>query len=373
MSTSIFTTRYISRRIFSGRKTFFFATSWRAGEGGRACFLWSSRKWSGIIQSVRAWPIISRRHADVLELVGTPLLLPGGELAKNEPVHVEAIRRAVSDTGLDRHSYLAVVGGGALLDVGGFAAATAHRGIRLLRIPTTTLSQNDSGVGVKNGINAFGKKNFVGTFAPPWAVINDVRFLETLPDREWRAGVAEAVKVALIKDVRFFEELEDDVALLAARDLATMGRLIHRCAELHVRHICGEGDPFEMGSSRPLDFGHWSAHKLEQLTGYTLPHGEAVAIGLALDTVYSHLQGWISAADCCRVIAVLARVGFALYDSALESPDVFSGLGEFREHLGGELTIQMLRGIGEGFNVHVIDEAVIRRSIEQLKTAASRA
>ena len=311
-----------------------------------------------------------QRHADALALAGRPLLLPGGEGVKNDPAHVEAIRRAVSDTGLDRHSYLAVIGGGALLDVGGFAAATAHRGIRLLRVPTTTLSQNDSGVGVKNGINSFGKKNFTGTFAPAWAVLNDLRFLETLPDREWRAGIAEAVKVALIKDAAFFGQIEDSVPALAARDLDAMGRMNHRCAQLHVQHICQGGDPFEMGSSRPLDFGHWSAHKLEQLTNYRLRHGEAVAIGLALDVTYSHLQGWLSAGEVHRVRDVLAGVGFALYDQALESPKIFDGLREFREHLGGELTIQMLRGVGEGFNVHEIDEDLMRRAIAHLKAAA---
>ncbi len=310
------------------------------------------------------------RHADALALAGPPLILPGGEQVKNDPAHAEAIRRAVNDTGLDRHSYLAVIGGGALLDVGGFAAATAHRGIRLVRIPTTSLSQNDSGVGVKNGINAFGKKNFTGTFAPAWAVLNDVRFLETLPEREWRAGIAEAVKVALIKDGAFFESIEQIAPALAARDLPAMGQLIHRCARLHVAHICQGGDPFEMGSSRPLDFGHWSAHKLEQLTNYRLRHGEAVAIGLALDATYSHLQGWLSADDCQRVIDVLAAVGFALYDPALESPEVFAGLREFREHLGGELTIQMLRGVGEGFNVHEIDEELMREGIACLRRAA---
>ncbi len=314
-----------------------------------------------------------KRHADAVSLAGPPLLLPGGERVKNDPAHVDAIRRAVNDTGLDRHSYLAVVGGGALLDVGGFGAATAHRGIRLLRIPTTTLSQNDSGVGVKNGINAFGKKNFTGTFAPAWAVINDVRFLETLPDREWRAGIAEAVKVALIKDASFFEEIEDSVPALAARDLEAMGRINHRCAQLHVQHICQGGDPFELGSSRPLDFGHWSAHKLEQLTNYRLRHGEAVAIGLALDVTYSHLQGWLDARDVRRVYKVLAGVGFSLYEPTLESSEVFQGLREFREHLGGELTIQMLRQIGEGFNVHEIDENLMRRGIAQLKATVSMA
>ena len=310
------------------------------------------------------------RHADALALAGAPLVLPGGEQVKNDPAYAEAIRRAVNDTGLDRHSYLAVIGGGALLDVGGFAAATAHRGIRLLRIPTTTLSQNDSGVGVKNGINAFGKKNFTGTFAPAWAVLNDLRFLETLPEREWRAGIAEAVKVSLIKDGAFFEFIEEIAPALAARDLPAMGRLIHRCAQLHVAHICQGGDPFEMGSSRPLDFGHWSAHKLEQLTNYRLRHGEAVAIGLALDATYSHLQGWLSAEDCRRVTDVLAAVGFALYDPTLESPEVFQGLREFREHLGGELTIQMLRAVGEGFNVHEIDESLMHESIAHLRRTA---
>ena len=331
-----------------------------------------TRTWKAAAPVRAAIEAYFRRHADALALAGAPLLLPGGESAKNDPAHAETIRRAVNDTGLDRHSYLAVVGGGALLDVGGFAAATAHRGIRLLRIPTTTLSQNDSGVGVKNGINAFGKKNFTGTFAPAWAVLNDLRFLETLPDREWRAGIAEAVKVALIKDAAFFAQIEDGVPALAARDLAAMGRMNHRCAALHVQHICQGGDPFEMGSSRPLDFGHWSAHKLEQLTGYRLRHGEAVAIGVALDVTYSHLQGWLNAGDVRRVCDVLTGVGFVLFDPALESPEVFQGLREFREHLGGELTIQMLRRIGEGFNVHEIDERVMARAVAQLKAAASQ-
>ena len=310
------------------------------------------------------------RHADALSLIGAPLVLPGGERAKNDPTHVETIRRAVNDTGLDRHSYLVVVGGGAMLDVGGFAAATAHRGIRLIRVPTTTLSQNDSGVGVKNGINSFGKKNFTGTFAPAWAVLNDLSFLETLPEREWRAGIAEAVKVSLIKDAAFFEHIEGIAPALAARDLAAMGQLNYRCAQLHVAHICQGGDPFEMGSSRPLDFGHWSAHKLEQLTNYRLRHGEAVAIGLALDVTYSHLQGWLSADDVRRVTDVLTTVGFTLYDPALESPEVFRGLQEFREHLGGELTIQMLRKVGEGFNVHEVDEDLMREGIARLREQA---
>ena len=313
-----------------------------------------------------------------LALAGAPVLLPGGEAVKNDPRHVETLQRAVSETGLDRHSYLAAVGGGALLDAAGFAAATAHRGIRLIRVPTTTLSQADSGVGVKNGINAFGKKNFVGTFAPAWAVLNDARWLPTLPLDEWRNGIAEAVKVALVQDAAFFGLLEQSAPALAARGEAAMGALIHRCAELHVRHICRGGDPFETGSSRPLDFGHWSAHRLEQMTGYGIPHGAAVALGIALDATYSHLQGWLPEGAWRRTLDLLAGVGFALWAGELERhmdepahpESIFGGLGEFREHLGGPLTIQMLAGIGAGFNVHEINEAVMARAIRLLQSEA---
>ncbi len=315
-----------------------------------------------------------------LELAGEVILLEGGESIKNRPELVLDIQTAVNETGLDRHSYIAVVGGGAILDLVGYAAATAHRGVRLIRVPTTTLSQNDSGVGVKNGINFFGKKNFIGTFAPAHAVLNDFKFLETLPDRDWRGGIAEAIKVALIKDADFFEFIEENAEKLADRNMNVMGELIHRCAQLHVRHICEGGDPFEMGSSRPLDFGHWSAHKLEQVTNYQLRHAEAVAIGLALDVTYSALQNWISDEDAERVLCTLETVGFDLYAPELDAyaddldhPDsVFRGLREFREHLGGELTIQMLRSIGEGFNVHSVDEELMMQAIGRIKTRAHK-
>ena len=224
--------------------------------------------------------------ADIVDLIPDVVIIPGGETAKNEPAYVEKIVDAIDRYGIDRHSYVVAIGGGSVLDLVGYAAAISHRGIRHIRIPTTVLSQNDSGVGVKNGVNYRGKKNFLGTFVPPVAVFNDSQFLNTLDDRDWRSGIAEAVKVALIKDAAFYAWIEAHAEALAARDQSAMDYLIHRCAEMHLAHISG-GDPFEMGSSRPLDFGHWSAHKLEQLTDFELRHGEAVAIGIALDSLYS--------------------------------------------------------------------------------------
>ncbi len=233
-------------------------------------------------------------HAGRLRLVRPPLFFSGGEQAKNSSTLVADLHEQLHRHHIDRHSYLIAIGGGALLDVAGFAAATAHRGIRLVRVPTTTLSQADSGVGVKNGVNAFGQKNFIGTFAPPFAVFNDFTLLARLGPRDKRAGYVEAVKIACIRDADFFVELERDAQKLADFDPAAMKHLIRRCAELHLDHIATSGDPFEMGSARPLDFGHWAAHKLEQLSHFEISHGEAVAIGLALDVVYSGIRGLLS-------------------------------------------------------------------------------
>src|SRR3954470_2197137 len=208
--------------------------------------------------------------AKELRLVCPPVVMEGGERTKNSYFHVSEIHSHIDRHHIDRHSYVICIGGGALLDMVGLAAATAHRGVRHIRIPTTTLSQDDSGVGVKNGVNAFGKKNFIGPFTPPCAVVNDYEMLESLSDRDKRAGYVEAVKVALIRNLEFFESIEQDARQLAAFEPKAMQRLIHRCADLHLNHIATSGDPFEFGSARPLDFGHWAAHQLEQLSGYRI-------------------------------------------------------------------------------------------------------
>ncbi len=316
----------------------------------------------------------ANHHRDVLTLSLEPVIVPGGEAAKNEPKLVDQIHSSIDAVGLCRHSYLLAIGGGAVLDMAGYAAATAHRGIRLIRVPTTVLSQNDSGVGVKNGINAFGKKNFLGTFMPPYAVLNDFDFLTTLDARDWRSGIAEAVKVALIKDENFFEFITTHADALTRRDMDAMQNLIYRCAQLHLDHIANSGDPFEKGSSRPLDFGHWAAHKLEHLTNYSLRHGEAVAIGIALDSTYSYLAGLLEKAEWQQVLETLKVLGFTLYVPELseqlhqsEHPRcLFRGLKEFRVHLGGELTLMLLQGIGQGIEVHEVNMSLYRQAIYML-------
>jgi 3-dehydroquinate synthase len=311
-------------------------------------------------------------HAERLEMIDAPLVVNGGEGVKNDASAVAALQARMDALRVDRQSHVVVVGGGALLDMVGYVAGIVHRGVRVTRVPTTVLAQADSGVGVKNGINAFGKKNFLGTFAPPFAVLNDDRFFETLGRRDTVAGMAEAVKVALIRDPEFFAWLCAHADALSACQPAPLQHLVRRAAQLHLDHIATSGDPFEMGSARPLDFGHWAAHKLESLSGHRLRHGEAVAIGVALDTVYSVRTGLLAPAALEPILSLFERLGLRLWDAALEAgpagrPTVLDGLEEFREHLGGELTVTLLRSIGRGVEVHDMREEVVVTALAELR------
>ena len=328
----------------------------------------------------RAWPDLAADLRDYLadnvpwlRLAGPVGIVPGGEAAKNDWSVYQTVARAVHDAKICRHSYVMVIGGGAVLDAVGFAAATAHRGVRLVRLPTTSLAQADSGIGVKNGINAFGKKNFLGVFDVPWAVVNDERFLATLSDRDWRCGLSEAVKVALLKDARLLDLIETNADRLGNRDDAAILPVVRRSAELHLQHIVTSGDPFELRGVRPLDFGHWSAHKLEAMTGFEVRHGEAVASGVAIDVLYSAMIGRLPASEAQRVIRVLEAVGFVLFHEAMTDPALFDGLEEFRQHLGGRLTITLLDGIGHPCDVHEIDRGRMAEAIAHLKRTGRKA
>jgi 3-dehydroquinate synthase len=325
-----------------------------------------------------AWPLLAAEIAGYFKNLDIDFrgiqILPGGEPIKADEQWVREVWKLIDSSHLDRHSYALAIGGGAFLDAVGFAASTAHRGVRLVRFPTTTLSQDDSGVGVKCAINAFGKKNWIGAFAVPFAVINDFCFLHSQDEETRRAGLIEAVKVALVKDAKFFEWIEHNLTPLSLLEPAVLEECVEQSALLHARHIAAGGDPFEAGSSRPLDFGHWAAHKMEALTSYHLFHAPAVAVGLALDTLYSVRAGLAPASLAERVFRVLAGLRLATYHPALDWLDesgrrrVLDGLDEFREHLGGELTVLMLQDIGVGVDVHRIDSVLVGACIDELRT-----
>jgi len=308
----------------------------------------------------------ARKNTHRFQVVGNPQTVPGGEAVKNDVHVLERMLKVLNEADMDRRSYVVVIGGGAVLDAVGFATAIAHRGLRLIRIPTTTLAQADSGIGVKNAVNLFKKKNWLGAFAVPWGVINDRQLLETLSDRDFRCGFAEAVKVSLLKDADFFDRILRDAESIAARGTACWP-VIQESAQWHLRHITAGGDPFEMLEARPLDYGHWSAHKLEAMSHFELRHGEAVAIGVAVDTVYSSLVHGLPTADADRVLLTLERLGLLCDHPTLRQTDeLFDGLEEFRQHLGGQLTITMLAAIGHPINVHEINRESMEKAIQMV-------
>ncbi|HEX8324268.1 MAG TPA: 3-dehydroquinate synthase [Tepidisphaeraceae bacterium] len=310
-----------------------------------------------------------QRHGDAVELVDV-CLLTGGEAIKNDSRSLLGVLERMDSGGLDRRSYVLAVGGGAFLDAVGLAVALAHRGIRLVRLPTTVMGQADSGIGVKNAVNFFGKKNWLGSFAVPWAVINDRTLLASLPDREYRCGFSEAVKVSLLKDAAFFDQLCHNAPALARHDNAASEAAIRRSAYWHLMHITRGGDPFEAQEARPLDFGHWAAHQIEAMTDFSVRHGEAVAIGLAIDCTYATLRHGLPAAQTARVLKCLRDLGLTLSHPCLESIDtLLGGIEQFRQHLGGRLTLTMLQDVARPIDVHEIDLPAMRQAIETIRNA----
>jgi len=304
-------------------------------------------------------------NADRIKRVGSVQLVPGGEDVKNDVHVIERMLKVFNAGDLDRRSYVIAIGGGAVLDAVGFATAIAHRGLRLVRLPTTTLAQGDSGVGVKNGTNLFQKKNWMGAFAVPWAVINDAELLTTLSNRDFISGFSEAVKVSLLKDPAQFEKICNDAVKIRERNMEIALSVIKESAKMHLDHITQGGDPYEALEARPLDYGHWSAHKMEVMSGFALRHGEAVAIGVAIDTVYSSLVHGLDSTVPEKVLKCLTDLGFTLTDGSLTDVDtLFCGLEEFRQHLGGRLTLTMLRHVGDAIDVHQVQRDQMVKAIE---------
>ena len=312
-------------------------------------------------------------HGDQVELAAPIEVIPGGEFAKKQDAAVERLVKLAYQTHFGRKDTFIAVGGGAVQDTVGYAAAIIHRGCRMIRVNSTTLAQADAGVGVKNGIDYASGKNFLGTFAVPYAVLNDVALLTTLSDKDWRNGIAEAVKVAVIKDAAFLQWIQEHADALRMRDLEAMEYLVQRTAELHLKHIAYNGDPFERGSARPLDFGHWSAHRLESITCWQISHGEAVAVGIALDMLYASLLGMVSGMEATRVIATLQECGLKVWCDELNvrATDgrlaIIEGLRQFREHLGGQLCVTLPRGLGDKTEVHEMNEALLEQAVQLLR------
>ncbi len=355
-----------TRGAFGAANATLRAAMTEGGEPGRAVAFVDD----GVLRAHPALPEAMRAH---FARPGMPALLaletvPGGEACKRSMEVPDRVIEAVERHRIDRQSFVVAVGGGAVLDAVGLGAALAHRGVRLVRMPTTVLAQDDAGMAVKCGVNRFGKKNFVGAFAVPHAVVCDTDFLAGTPDWSWCGGFSEAVKIALLRDAGLFARIERDAAAIRARSMDAALPVIERSAELHWRHIALGGDPFETRSARPLDYGHWLAHRLEGLTDGALPHGQAVAIGVAVDTAYSACAGLLPHAEAARAVAALRALGLpTTHELLADHAALAAGLDEFREHLGGRLTITLLRGIGSPVDVHDLDRRTLAEAIAAVR------
>jgi len=315
-------------------------------------------------------------HSDDIELAEEPRVIPGGEIIKNDMEVVGPMISAMIDAHLCRHSYAIIVGGGAVLDTVGLAAALMRRGIRVVRIPTTFFAQVNAGLGLEVSVNFDGQKNSVGSFAPPFAVLNDWQFFYSLTDLDWLGGVTEAFRLALLFDGEWFDELYSMLNVLPQRRSEDLAYLQSRTAQLYLNALEKEGDPLEAHSGRALDLGHWSAYKLEAISGFEIPHTEALAMGVLIDACYASRQGWLSGPDFERIYTAFAQLGVPLWFPELEevSADgnlsLFHGIPDFQEHKGGMLSIPFPTGFGSTRMEYLIDLAVMEDVLEQLKCLA---
>jgi len=277
-------------------------------------------------------------------LEATVLDVPAGEASKSLAM-VGTLCARLARARLDRYSTLLAVGGGVIGDLGGFVAATYMRGLRLVHIPTTLLAMVDSSIGGKTGVNHAGVKNLVGAFYQPSAVVADVRMLQTLPERELRNGLAEVVKTAVVGDADLFEYLEENLPAVLRRDPAALIEVISRCAAFKARVV--EADEAERAERQILNYGHTIGHAVEAAAGFRrISHGEAVAIGMALEARLAERLGLTSGAIVERQNALLARVGLPTKLGAVSRAAVWRALTLDKKSRDGVLRWPMLVGIG---------------------------
>lgn len=274
---------------------------------------------------------------------------------------------SLMERGFGRDSGLIALGGGVTGDLVGFVAATYMRGIPYLQVPTTLLAMLDASVGGKTGVDTPLGKNLVGAFHPPAAVIADPQTLATLPEREYRAGLSEAVKHGLIADQAYFAWLEGNVAELTSRDLPTLARLIRRSVEIKGEVVAQ--DERESGRRAILNAGHTVAHALEQASGYQLPHGEAVALGLIVECHLAEQLGIAAAGLRKRVTRLLLNLGLPVQLSSPSEPAaLLDAMTTDKKNRDGHLHFALATNVGE---MHRASGWTTRVPIESIRAAVT--
>lgn len=294
-------------------------------------------------------------------------LLPVGEEYKTLSTW-QSILEQLIQKGHERSTTLIALGGGMVGDLTGFAAATYLRGVNYLQVPTTLMAQVDSSVGGKTGINHAAGKNLIGAFYHPQAVLVDTKTLATLPEREYRSGLAEVVKYGLIADAAFFQWLETESQVLRqGKEPALLLEAIKRSLSIKAEIVAE--DPLEQSGRRALlNFGHTLGHALEGLVGYgKLLHGEAVAIGMNCAARLSMERGWLAAQDYQRLQALLENLGFKLaLPETLSLTDLLTFLNKDKKIKAGQWRFVLLKGLGEAVLVDDVQEADLAKLIPHL-------
>ncbi len=319
----------------------------------------------------------ARCHNDALDLVAPPIVQGGGEGMKDDaslPARLQAYFHALE---LDRRSVLLVVGGASLLDLVGFAASTVQSAPRVVRVPTTTLAQAGPAVLPKSAINAFGTKDFLCTFRAPYAVVCDRRFVETQKTRDKVFGLVQAVRAALLWDEELFGWIVAHASRLASGERDAVAELLQQSAALHADFAASTVDEDVYGPEGPLALGAWAAERIELHTERRIRQGEALAVGIALDTTLGALHGTNTEGEREAIHRLLERLGLRLWHDALGNVDsegrllLLDGLSERAS--GRAPHVPLLRnGIGNGVMPHDLREDVLREAITRLAVRDAR-
>jgi len=317
-----------------------------------------------IVSNAVVAPLYLDRVQQALAQAGAqpvPVLIDDGERAKGWQM-LDRVIDALLAARLGRDSLIVALGGGVVGDLAGFAAAVYQRGIPFIQVPTTLLAQVDSSVGGKTAINHARGKNMVGAFHQPLAVIADVVTLDTLPDRELRAGIAEVIKHGFILDPRFVDWLEMNIEKLLARDRAALEHAVRRSCELKAQVVAA--DERESGVRAILNFGHTFGHAIEAGAGYgEWLHGEAVAIGMVMAAELSERVGTLRREDAARVKALIGRAGLPLRGPKLPTERYFELMQVDKKAAGGKMRFILLEGLGRAALHHDLAPELVRDSI----------
>ena len=328
-----------------------------------------------VVSSPKVWRAVGKPVQRGLRLSkGRSIhLFDDAESAKNLR-SVEHITRSLCRAGADRQSLVVAVGGGVVGDVAGFAASAFLRGVRLVHIPTTLVSQVDSSIGGKTGVNLPEGKNLVGSFYPPQLVLTDPELLRTLSEREFRGGLAEVIKHAIIADAKMFAILEKDMDKVLRLDRQALGFLIPRNVEIKARVV--SRDERESGLREILNFGHTFAHALESVTKYRrYQHGEAVAWGMMAAAFLGHELGLTRANDVSRIVALIRRLGPLPPWPRVPSAALLRAMRSDKKTRGGVLRFVLSPRIGEARSYDTVPLHVVERVLHftpRLITASNK-